>query len=164
MRALILLPALLFCICTATAAQAQTRSDAFTFGSAGVIGTTLSSNCSPITSWDGVVNAYPQNMGEVCFNYYPNNNSGMEIPWQLGYPNNGFLLSNTPFTWAPAVWTSSTTYSQAGTAVYTGYGAGVVVNVTTNIAITYRRYCSRTGCHLFPMDTLTGGTGAVSLN
>jgi len=157
------LTVLLFGLCTGTPAHAQTKSDTFTFGSAGVIGTTQSSNCSSITAWDNVVDAYPQDMGVACFNFYPNPYSGMEIPWQLGYPNNGFLLDQTPFTWAPMVWTSSTTYTQTGTAAYTGYGAGVVVTVNTNVVVTYRKYCWR-GCHYFPVYTLTGGTGVVSLN
>jgi cysteine-rich repeat protein len=101
-------------------------------------------------------------MGEVCFNFYPNPYSGMEIPWQLGYPNNGFLLDQTPFTWGPMVWTSSNTFTQAGSAAYTGYGAGVVVNVNVDVVVTSQQYCGRTGCHSFPVDTLTGGTGEVS--
>jgi cysteine-rich repeat protein len=103
-------------------------------------------------------------MGEVCFNFYPNPYSGMDIPFQLDYPNNGFLLDNTPFTWGPQVSTGSNTYTQSGTAAYTGYGAGVVVTVNTNVVITYQQYCGRTGCHLFPVDTLTGGTGVVTFN
>ena len=158
------LTALLFGICTGTLTQAQTKSNTFTFGSAGVIGTTQSSNCSPITAWDNVVDAYPQDMGEVCFNFYPNPYSGMDIPWQLGYPNNGFLLDQTPFTWGPVVWTSSNTYTQTGTAAYTGYGAGVVVNVNTNVVVTYQKYCAHGVCHYFPVHTLTGGTGVVTLN
>lgn len=143
-------------------AAAQSKSDTFTFGSAGVIGTTQSSNCSPITAWDGVVDAYPQDMGEVCFNFYPNPYSGMDIPFQLGYPNNGFLLDNTPFTWGPQVSTSSNTYTQAGTAAYTGYGAGVVVNVNVNVVVTQKLSCGHGICHYFPVDTLTGGTGVVT--
>ena len=164
MKKLLALTALLSGICTGTLTQAQTKSDTFTFGSAGVIGTTQSSNCSPITAWDNVVDAYPQDMGEVCFNFYPDGFSGMEIPFQLGYPNNGFLLDNTPFTWGPMVSTSTNTYTQAGTAAYTGYGAGVVVNVNINVVVTYVRSCGHGICHYFPVHTLTGGTGGVTFN
>jgi hypothetical protein len=164
MKVLFALAPLLVGICTGTLTQAQTKSDTFTFGSAGVIGTITSSNCSPITAWDNVVDAYPQDMGEVCFNFYPNPYSGMDIPFQLGYPNNGFLLDNTPFTWGPQVSTSSNTYTQTGTAAYTGYGAGVVVNVTTNVVITYQKFCGHGICHYFPVYTLTGGTGVVTFN
>ena len=163
MKKLFALTALLFGICTGTLTQAQTKSDTFTFGSAGVIGTTQSSNCSPITAWDDVVNAYPQDMGEVCFNFYPDGFSGMDIPFQLGYPNNGFLLDQTPFTWGPMVSTSSNTYTQTGTADYTGYGAGVVVTVTIDVVVTQVRSCGHGICHYFPVHTLTGGTGVVTL-
>src|SRR6516165_2933679 len=136
MKKLLALTALLFGICTGTLTQAQTKSDTFTFGSAGVIGTTQSSNCSRITAWDNVVDAYPQDMVEVCFTFYPNPYSRMSIPFQLRYPNNRFLLDHTPFTWGPMVSTSSNTYTQTGTADYTGYGAGVVVTVTIDVVVT----------------------------
>lgn len=135
---------------------AQTQTATFSFGALG------SDNCSAITAWNGVPNGYPEEMGEICFNLYPNPYSGMEIPWQLGFPNNGFLENQTPFTWGPMVYTGSTTYTQTGTAAYTGYGAGVRVNVQANFSVTAHRTCYRGVCRTYTVAALNGGDGTVT--
>jgi hypothetical protein len=141
---------------------AQTNSATFAYGAVN------SGNCSAITEWNGVVDAYPADMGEVCFNFGENPYSGMEIPWQLGFPNNGYLLENTPFTWAPPVFTNGnattdgSTYHQAGVAAYTGYGAGVTVSVTVNFTVHVHKACRYSVCRTYLTDTATGGAGMVS--
>jgi hypothetical protein len=158
------LPLLVLRLCTS--AFAQTRSDSFAYGAVNSQG-----NCSEITAWDAVPNAYPSDMGSVCFNYYPNAYSGMDIPFQLSYPNNGFLLDNTPFTFAPIVWTigdgthGGDTGTQAGIANYSGYGAGVTVNVNCTIVVHLQKRCPRyRHCYYAPVQSNTGGNGTVSMN
>lgn len=129
-------------------------------------GTILSNNCSAITAWNGITDAYPQDMGTVCFNFYPNPLSGMDIPWQLGFPNNGLLPNETPFTWGAQLFnsgnatTNGSTFSQYGTAFYSDYG--VTVSVTANFLVHVSKSCNRGVCRTYVTNTLTGGTGTVS--
>lgn len=70
----------------------------FTFGP---LPTTLNATCAPILSWNGVIDAYPENMGDVCaFSY----NTGISIPFQLGFLNNGSLEPCNPMNWGNKTW------------------------------------------------------------
>lgn len=143
-------------------AHAQTAT--FTFGAV------LASNgeCTEVTSWNGVTDAYPEDMGSICFNLGEYPYSGMEIPWQLGFPNNGFLLDQTPFTYsAPfnvvgGLHTNGGTFQETGVAAYAGYGQGVTVSVLLNFSVTVTKWCRFGRCNYLTTYNVTGGSGVVT--
>jgi hypothetical protein len=57
--------------------------------------------CEVITSWNGVPNAYPQDMGAVCFNGDNGYGSSLFVPSELGFLNNGFLSPCDAIAWDP---------------------------------------------------------------
>jgi hypothetical protein len=153
----------------AVGASAQTfspRTDAFAFDAT-----------TAITSWDGSDPAnppYPYEMGSVNIN----TPSGIDIPWQLGYLNNGYLVPCDPIAWGSKIWVigngthNGDTYILPGSATcsyFTGeYGtSGNSANILDgfSVAVKYTRQfhtsCGRGGCHTVPVDTLQGGTGTA---
>jgi hypothetical protein len=138
---------------------------------------------SAITSWDGSDPAnppYPYAMGVVCLTTQCGGGygSGIEIPFELGYLNNGFLNPCNAITFSPKTWIIGDGTHNGDTFVVTGstlcpyftgeYGtSGNSYNILDgfNITATYVRQffksCSRYGCRLVPRDTLSGGIGVA---
>lgn len=158
---------ILFAACVfAQGAKAQ-GPDTFTFG-------TLDTNhCSDILSWDGVAagdpnNPYPANMGAICFALYPQVYSSITPPWQLGYPNNGFLESCQPTVWGPLNFTSGnqTTAGSTGTQTvsFSGCydGGNTAVNATVNFTVVKHVSCGRYRCNTFYSNVIQGGSGTIS--
>jgi|HubBroStandDraft_6_1064221.scaffolds.fasta_scaffold00134_8 hypothetical protein len=154
--------------------QAVPSSDTFTFGAG--------AQCSSITTWNGVSGAYPQDMGAICL-FQGDENGGygsfLDVPWQLGFLNNGYLAGCDPLTWQPKVFTlgdgthNGDTFTVAGATTcpyYTGeYGTYEDSNnrldgfsVVASYTVVARRSCGRFGCHTYLSNVLTGGTGVVS--
>lgn len=154
----------------ATAAQAQ-LSNNFAFDATGAI-----------TEWDGVPNAYPEDMGGVKLTPITGGyGSGIDVPWQLGYLNNGFLEPCNPITWGAKVWTKGTgssigdTFTVHGVTTcpdFTGeYGTGYNSNnrlegfsVDANYKLAQgNRVCPRyRPCYYQVINALQGGTGTVT--
>jgi hypothetical protein len=87
---------------SAPSARAQTvvLSDDFTFSG--------TSPCSSVTSWNGDPNAYPYEMGSICLNQgdsYGGYGSFLDVPFQLGFLNNGYLAGCNPLSWGPKAFT-----------------------------------------------------------
>ena len=138
---------------------------------------------SAITSWDGSDPAnppYPYAMGAVCLTTQCGGGygSGIEIPFQLGYLNNGYLNPCNPITLSAKTWVigdgthNGDTFIVTGSALcpyFTGeYGtSGNSYNILDGFSVTvqyvrtFYKSCGRTGCHTFPRDTLQGGTGVA---
>jgi hypothetical protein len=154
--------------------QAVPSSDDFTFGPG--------TPCSSITTWNGVSSAYPQDMGAICL-FQGDENGGygsfLDVPFQLGFLNNGYLAGCDPLTWQPKVFTlgdgthNGDTFTVAGATTcpyYTGeYGTYEDSNnrldgfsVVASYTVVARRSCGRFGCHTYLSNVLTGGTGVVS--
>ena len=158
-----------------TAMFAQTfspRTDTFVFN-----------NQSAITSWDGSDPAnppYPYGMGAVCLTSICGGGygSGIEIPFQLGYLNNGFLSPCNALTFSGKTWVIGDGTHNGDTYVITGstlcpyftgeYGtSGNSYNILDGFSVSvkyvrnFQRLCGRTGCHLFPVDMLQSGTGVA---
>src|SRR5580700_234601 len=81
-------------------AQAVPSSDTFTFNG--------STPCSAITSWNGDPTAYSEDRGTICLTQGGTGGgygSAIEVPFQLGFLNNGYLSPCDPITFGPKVWT-----------------------------------------------------------
>jgi hypothetical protein len=146
------------CLLFAVPSRAQ-QSATLTFGAPG------SSNCSRITEWNGVTNAYPEDMGEVCFNFYPNFYSGILIPWQLGFPNNGFLPTCEPTVWGAKTYTKGNgtqagdTFSQTMTATCP---YNVTLEVTGSFVVEQITHCYYRRCFTTYANVLESGSGTVT--
>src|SRR5215469_4912147 len=92
----------LFLLLASVAWGQTTISHSFTFGNTPQL--PGQGDCATFLSFDGVVNAYPYAMGENCFSDYPYR-AGADFPFQLGYPNNGFLIDNTDDAFTAITWT-----------------------------------------------------------
>jgi hypothetical protein len=145
----------------------------FTFGPGTV--------CSTITSWNGNPNAYPYEMGGICLSQGdPSGGPGsyIDVPFQLGFLNNGYLADCNSIAWQSKVFTqgdgthAGDSYTIAGSTTcpyYTGeYGTYQDsnnrldgFNVVASYTIQQFRSCSRYGCHYYLKSVLTGGTGEV---
>jgi hypothetical protein len=86
---------------SAIPAAAQDRShggfsDQFTFDGTGAV-----------VTWNGVANAYYGDMGSVSIQsqFGGGYGSAIDVPWQLGYLNNGFLSPCDPMVPSAKVWT-----------------------------------------------------------
>ena len=161
---------------TTLSAQSVVKSATFTFGSPA----SSTATCFPITSWNGVPDAYPEDMGAMCPNQGdPNGGYGsfLDVPFQLGFLNNGYLAGCNPLTWGQKTFTTGDG-THAGDAFtqpaitscpyYTGeYGGSsnnlsVGWSIVANFTVVKHTYCGRYGCHSFLSNVLTGGTGMVS--
>ena len=149
-------------------AFAQTAS--FTFGGTlngyYVLGGTPKSlnGCVNNTSWNGT--SYPDN-GEFCINYEATV-SGITIPYELGFPNNGYLLQSCTMSFGAPVYTNGNgthagdTFSISGAAVCKDN-----VNITTftqNFVVTKVVTTCRYGRCLTDVDySLVGGSGTATV-
>jgi hypothetical protein len=97
-RFIIIAVAMLLYACTSRA-QANPPVNNFTFDGS-----------SAIVSWNGSDPAnppYPGDMGAVSLtSAFGSPGSGIEVPFQLGYLNNGFLVPCNAITWGPKVYTT----------------------------------------------------------
>jgi uncharacterized protein YceK len=170
MRNLLLFVALTL---SGVSAKAQTvvLSDTFTFN--GTI------PCSTITSLDGSTAGYPNSIGTICLNQGdPSGGYGsfLDVPFQLGYLNNGYL-SCDPLAWQPKLWTlgdgthNGDTFSVTGSTTcpyYTGeYGGSsnnlsIGFSVVANYTVVEHRSCYRGRCINYFTNILQGGTGTVT--
>jgi len=151
--------------------QAQQPSANFTFN-----GTTP---CSGITSWNGVSNAYPGDMGTICLTQGGTGGgygSAIIVPFQLGFLNNGFLSPCDPLQFGPKVWThgdgthDGDTFTLSGSTTcpyFTGEYGGTSDNLLdvfsvvadyTHVAHSYYYHGRK---YTYFVDTLEGGTGTV---
>jgi hypothetical protein len=151
-------------------AQTTVLSDNFTFN-----GTTP---CSNITQWNGVPNAYPD-MGSICLNQgdeYGGYGSFLDVPFELGFLNNGYLAGCDPLVWDPKTFTigdgthNGDAFTVAGKTTcpyYTGeYGGSsntlsVGFSAVASYTVVQHRSCYRGSCITYFTSVLTGGTGTV---
>ena len=117
--------------------------------------------CTSITSWNGVSNAYPQDMGGICLDIYPAVYTDITIPWQLGFPNGGFLESGST-SWQPLVNNGDGTATQQFTATNFYDGGNTTIAATVNYQLVTETMCGRGGCHKFSAWQVVGGSGTVS--
>jgi hypothetical protein len=170
--------ALLFALALVPKAHAQVTypvpSAAFTFGPGAI--------CESITSWNGDSNAFPNEMGGICLHQVDPltglAGSYIDVPFQLGFLNNGYLAGCNVISWQTKVFTlgdgthAGDTYTTAGSTscpYYTGeYGTYQDsnqrldgFNVVADYTMKQFRTCGRYGCHNYLQPVLTGGTGEV---
>jgi hypothetical protein len=149
------------------------KSDTFTFNAS-----------SMITSWDGSDPAnppYPDDMGAVSLQspFGGGHGSGIEVPWQLGYLNNGYLSPCDPIAWGQATYTigdgthTGDAFSVSGSTTcpgFTGeYGSYENSNnrlegfsVTANYTVVKHTSCYRGRCVSYFASVLAGGTGTIT--
>lgn len=147
-------------------------STAFTFGP----GYGSAATCSVVAFPD-----YSTYSGWICLNQgdpIGGYGSYLDVPFQLGYLNNGYLAGCNPLTWQPKVFTvgdgthNGDVFSVAGATTcpyYTGeYGTyddsnnrldGF--NVVANYVVIQHRSCYRGRCTTYFTNTLQNGTGEV---
>jgi hypothetical protein len=150
------------------AASGKAQSATFTFGAiSGPSGSIGSGNCASITAWNGDPNAYPYEMGDICFNFYPNGFSSIDAPFQLGFPNNGFLQECGPTTWGPQVFTQGNATTDGSiftqTVTFSGCydGGNTTVNATVNFVVHSKVSCGHGRCHTYYFNYVTGGSGTI---
>jgi hypothetical protein len=127
-----------------------------------------------ITNWDGVDNPYPTANGYVKFSGLPfatndppeNPWCGIAAPFQLGYPNNGFLTSGLDEPWTNRAWSDSTHFTQVGTCTQSGYDAysqpyTVVVQAINFYLATFKRVCRYGHCYRYEFDSIIDGNGQI---
>lgn len=178
-----LLAGLLFVFAFAIGASAQTvvQSDTFTFATGAVISRyALPPSCGAITAWDGVANAYPEEMGGVCLSIPGGYGASVDVPWELGYLNNGYLDPCDPISnWGPKVFThgngthSGDTFTVTGSTTcpdFTGeYGPDFNsdnrlegFSVVASYTVFKYTACNFGRCGTTTEYFLTGGTGTVT--
>jgi hypothetical protein len=172
-RALLAVAVLLSFVAVSAKAQTLSFSDAFVFNSA-----------SQITSWNGSDPAnppYPGEMGYVSLNrsFGGGYGSAIDVPFQLGFLNNGYLSPCDPIAFGPRKWTigdgthSGDTFNVSGSTTcpyFTGeYGTYDNSNnrldgfsVTASYVRTVHTSCRYGRCTTYYTDTLQGGTGIVT--
>jgi len=141
-----------------------------------------------ITSYDGNTPANPPDGAQAQFPYHMGSVelsnagiSGISVPFELGYLNNGDLEPCDPGQWGAKNWivgdgslnTPGTyTVTASTTCPYFTGEWGTYLNSNNrldgfNVTATYTREivpsCGRFGCRGFhPVDTLQGGTGTIT--
>jgi hypothetical protein len=150
--------------------QAVPSSDTFVFGAG--------QPCENITAINGDTTL----TGAICLHQgdlYGGYGSYIEVPFQLGFLNNGYLAGCNPLVWQPRVFTlgdgthAGDTFTVAGVTAcpyYTGeYGTYENSNnrldgfsVVADYTVVSFRSCGRFGCHTYLSSVLTGGTGVIS--
>ena len=134
--------------------------------------------CSNITSLNGQPTeqsaAICLHQGDPLGGY----GSYIDVPFELGFLNNGYLAGCDPISFGAKVYTvgdgthAGDKFSVSGSTTcpyYTGeYGTYLDsdhrldgFNVTANYVISTSRVCGRFGCHAYLTTTLTGGAGEV---
>jgi hypothetical protein len=139
---------------------------------------------SQITSWDGSDPAnppYPYEMGAVSLNssFGSGYGSAIDVPFQLGYLNNGYLSPCNPIAFGQKVWTigngthTGDTFTVSGSTTcpyFTGeWGTYENSNnrldgfsVTATYVRTSHTACRYGRCTTYYTDTLQGGSGTVT--
>jgi hypothetical protein len=122
--------------------------------------------CVNNTSWNGT--SYPADNGEFCINYEPTV-SGITIPYELGFPNNGYLLQSCTMTFGSPVYTSGNgtqvgdTFSISGSATC-NYNVNIT-SFTQNFVVTsVVTHCRYGKCITDVNYSLIGGSGTVTVN
>ena len=173
MKIVIAVLAVLLSFVTVAKAQTVALSNTFVFN-----------NTSQITSWDGSDPAnppYPSEMGAVSLNssFGGGYGSAIDVPFQLGYLNNGYLSPCNPIAFGPKTWTvgngthTGDTFTVSGSTTcpyFTGeYGTYENSNnrldgfsVTATYVRTAHTACRFGRCTAYYTDTLQGGTGTVT--
>jgi hypothetical protein len=143
---------------------------------------TFNSN-SAITSWNGSDLAnppYPYEMGSVSLQtaFGGSYGSAIDVPWQLGFLNNGFLNPCDSIVWEAKKWVTGDgthagdTFTVSGSTTcpyFTGeYGpdspsANLLdgFSVTALYVVRQQRTCSRYRCYTYFVNVLQGGAGIV---
>ena len=152
----------------AVPARAQTivLSATFTFGS--------TVTCSNITSWNGGSTAYPEDMGSICPNQgdlYGGYGSFLDVPWQLGFLNNGYLAGCNPLTNGQKTFTSGDgthngdtfTWPASTTCPYytTAGGLSVGFSIVGSFTVAKHQSCRYGRCITWFTNVLNSGTGIV---
>lgn len=139
---------------------------------------------SQITSWNGSDPAnppYPDEMGAVSLNssFGGGYGSAIDVPFQLGFLNNGYLSPCNPIAFGPKTWTvgngthSGDVYTVSGSTTcpyFTGeYGNYDNSNnrldgfsVTATYVHNGHTSCRYGRCVTYYIDVLKGGTGVVT--
>jgi hypothetical protein len=185
MKGKILALAVLF---VAVAAQAQAQNPPppanFTFAGTPILPNGTMNPCSNILTWNGSDPAnppYPYEMGAVCL--HQGDSSGgygsyLDVPFQLGFLNNGYLAGCNPLAWGAKVFTigdgthNGDAFVVPGTTTcpyYTGeYGTYENSNnllvgwsVVASYTVVKRTSCNRGRCVTYFTNVLTGGSGTV---
>src|ERR1700739_939331 len=156
-----------------TKAQTVSFSDTFAFN-----------NNSQITSWNGSDPSnppYPSEMGAVSLNssFGGGYGSAIDVPWQFGFLNNGYLSPCNPIAFGSKVWTkgdgthTGDAFSVSGSTTcpyFTGeYGSYDNSNnrlegfsVTASYVRTVHTVCRYGKCTTYYVDGLQGGSGTVT--
>ncbi len=165
-------------VATVNAQNAPPPPATFTFGP--------TTTCSPILSWNGVENAYPEDMGAIC--PYQGNPTGgygsfLEVPWQLGFLDNGLLQGCDPMVWGQKTFAqrpdgtvgdgtrAGDAFTQPAATTcpyYVGeYGGAIPDNflpqfsIVANFTVVKITTCGRYRCQSHLQSNLTDGTGVV---
>jgi hypothetical protein len=145
-------------------------SASFTFGPGATCSTITSLNGAPTEQSAGIC----LHQGDPLGGY----GSFIDVPFELGFLNEGYLAGCDPIAFGPKVYTlgdgthAGDKFTVSGSTTcpyYTGeYGAYLDsdhrldgFSVTANYIISTSRVCGRFGCHTYLTTTLTGGTGEV---
>jgi hypothetical protein len=124
--------------------------------------------CEPITQWNGVPNAYPDAMGAICLTQgdpYGGYGSYLDIPFQLGFSNDGYWAGCNPITWGPKVFTigngthTGDAFTVNGSTSCPTYGANAGFTVVVNYTVMAYRSCNRGRCVNSYVNSVTNGTG-----
>jgi len=121
----------------------RAQSATFTFGGQPnpLTSTSLQTeHCSEMTSWNGIPalnpdgtpnidNPFPYNMGDICLQIYPSAYTDIDVPWQLGFPNNGFLQQCAPTVWGPLVFDGSGAQNIAGSTATQTFTCGCLAAI-----------------------------------
>jgi hypothetical protein len=141
------------------------QSATFTFGPTAQ---NSSHSCSVITSWNGDPNAFPQDMGSICLALYPYYTTDIYVPFQLGFPNNGFLTQGATY-WGTLTWASGCgpniagcTATQPFTANQFYDGGNTTVVATVSFVVVETTSCYRGRCTHIYHNEVTGGSGTVT--
>lgn len=162
------LPLLLVLLLFSVVSQAQTHT--FTFGPF----TSSNSGCAEFQTLDGQpANEATGFAGEVCFPYNENPYWGIEAPQVWGFPNEGFLTNNnnSPSSLSAPVFTqpgcnlktAGCVNYETGTSAFTGYGGGVIVEVTVWSVVNKHSHFGR-GCYpcVYYTNDETNGSGTAA--
>lgn len=167
MKRLIWLFGLCLLVMSANVSAQTTLTATFTYGPLyGSPGTT----CSNILSWNGVPNAYPEDMGAVCTGqadpdsgpepYY----SFLGVPWQLGFQS----LGACNITWGARTYArgdgthTGDTFNWPATSSNCYNAPNVTFTTIGSYTVTMHTSCYRGHCITYAINTLQGGSGFVT--
>jgi len=180
---LLAIAVLLFAV--AAQVQAQVPPANFTFAGTPILPNGTMNACSGILTWNGSDPAnppYPYEMGAICLHAgdpnTPNGASYLDVPFQLGFLNNGYLAGCNPLAWGAKVFTigdgthNGDAFVVPGTTTcpyYTGeWGTydnsnNLLVgwSVVASYTVVKRTTCNRGRCTTWLTNVLTGGSGTV---